>query len=96
MAASVIFTQSLIAEVAQHAPSLSFEAVNAAGSSASGVRSLVPGGGPVLDGLLLAYSISVDRVFYLLAACSAVSFIASWWMGWTDTRKKNAPEKPGE
>jgi nitrate/nitrite transporter NarK len=95
VAASVIFTQSLASELAQHAPSVSPSAASAAGGSAEAVRGLLPAGSPELEGLLLAYSNSVDRVFYLLVACSVVSFLAAWGMGWTDTRKKNKPEKGG-
>jgi hypothetical protein len=93
--ASVVFNQSLASEIAQHAPSVSPEAATAAGGSASGVRALLPEGSPELDGLLLAYSNSVDRIFYMLVACSVISFIASWGMGWTDTRKKNKPGPGG-
>ncbi|KAI1844483.1 hypothetical protein JX265_010022 [Neoarthrinium moseri] len=91
--ASVIFTQSLATELSKHAPSVTPEAASAAGGSASAVRALVPPGSPELDGLLLAYSNSVDRVFYLLVALSVVSFVAAWGMGWKDTRKKNQPGK---
>lgn len=91
--AAVIFTQSLAAELPKHAPSVTPEAASAAGGSASAVRALVPKGSPELEGLLLAYSNSIDRVFYMLAALSVVSFFAAFGMGWKDTRKKNGPPK---
>jgi hypothetical protein len=93
--ASVVFNQSLASEIAIHAPSVSPAAASAAGGSASAVRALLPEGSPELDGLLLAYSNSVDRIFYMLVACSLISFTASWGMGWKDTRKKAAPPKGG-
>lgn len=49
-------------------------------------------GSSELPGLLLAFSDSVDAVFYLLGSLAVVSFIAAWGMGWVDTRKK-APAK---
>ncbi|KAI0127436.1 major facilitator superfamily domain-containing protein [Xylariales sp. AK1849] len=91
--ASVIFTQSLGPELAQHAPSVTAEAASAAGGSASAVRALVPAGSPELEGLLLAYSNSIARVFYMLTALAVLSFFAAFGMGWKDTRKKNGPEK---
>lgn len=91
--ATTIFTQSLVSEVAVHAPSVPPAAALAAGGSASGVRALLPAGSPELDGLLLAFSNSVDRVFYLLVGCGVASFAAAWGMGWKDTRKKKEPEK---
>ncbi|KAI1852376.1 hypothetical protein JX266_002554 [Neoarthrinium moseri] len=90
---TVIFTQSLTSELAVHAPSVPPEAAHAAGASASAVRALVPPGSSELDGVLLAFSNSVDKVFYLLIATSLVGFVSAWGMGWVDTRKKKAPEK---
>lgn len=90
---SVIFTQSLAAELAQHAPSVTSAAASAAGGSAAAVRALLPAGSPELEGLLLAYSNSINRVFYMLAALSVVSFVAAWGMGWKDTRKKSVAAK---
>ncbi|KAK9772113.1 hypothetical protein SCAR479_11276 [Seiridium cardinale] len=86
--ASVIFTQSLAAELPRLAPSVTPAAASAAGGSASAVRGLLPEGSPELEGLLEAFSIGVDRVFYMLSALSVVSFIAAWGMGWKDTRKR--------
>lgn len=91
--ASVIFNQGLASELPILAPSVSPEDASNAGSSASAVRALVPEGSPELEGLLLAYSNSVDRVFYMLIACSVASFVASWFMGWNDTRKKSPQGK---
>jgi hypothetical protein len=90
---SVIFTQSLVSELAAHAPSVSSEAALAAGASADAVRALVPAGSPELDGVLLAFSNSISRVFYLLVACSLVGMISAFGMGWVNIKKKNAQDK---
>ncbi|KAF7516627.1 hypothetical protein G7054_g14076 [Neopestalotiopsis clavispora] len=91
--ASTIFNQSLAVELPKHAPSVSIEAATAAGSDSEAVRALLPDGSPELEGLLLSYSNSIDHVFILLAVCSIASFVAAFFMGWTDTRKKKGPSK---
>ncbi|KAK8001818.1 MFS multidrug transporter [Apiospora marii] len=94
VAAATVFTSSLAAEMAARAPSIPPEAVSAAGASASGVQALAPPGSPpaVLEAVLRAYADSLDRVFYLVAACAVVTFGAAWGVGWKDTRQK---EKTG-
>ncbi|KAK2601185.1 hypothetical protein N8I77_010653 [Diaporthe amygdali] len=89
---NAIFTQTLTRQVSVLAPSVSPEAALAVGGGAEAVRALLPPGSPELSGLLLAFSDSVNAVFYLLAALAGVSFIAAWGMGWVDTRKKAPPE----
>ncbi|ETS82216.1 hypothetical protein PFICI_07218 [Pestalotiopsis fici W106-1] len=89
---NAIFTQTLARQVSILAPSVSPEAALAAGGSAETVRALLPSGSPELGGLLLAYSKSVNAVFYMLLAVGGVCFAASWGMGWVDIRKK-APEE---
>ncbi|KAI8225127.1 Efflux pump mokI [Colletotrichum sp. SAR 10_77] len=85
---NVIFTQTLTRQFSILAPSVSPEAALAGGGSAEAVRSLLPAGSPELHGLLLAFSDSINAVFYLLVALGAVSFAASWGMGWVNVRKK--------
>lgn len=92
---NVIFTQTLTRRVSVLAPSVSPGAALAVGGGAEAVRSLLPPGSPELDGLLLAFSDSVNAVFYFLAALAVVSFTAAWGMGWVDVRKK-APAGNGE
>jgi hypothetical protein len=88
---NVIFTQSLTSEIRAHAPSVSLEAALAAGASPSAVRALVPAGSPELGGVLLAFSNSVDKVFYLIMACCLGGLLSALGMGWVDTRKKKTP-----
>lgn len=85
---NAIFTQTLARQVSVRAPSVSPEAVLTVGGSAEAVRALLPPGSPDLYGLLLAFSDSVNAVFYLLSALAVVSFTAAWGMGWVDIRKK--------
>ncbi|KAH6646197.1 putative MFS multidrug transporter [Truncatella angustata] len=89
---NTIFTQTLSREISVLAPSVSLEAALAAGGSAEAVRVLLPPGSPELEGLLLAYSKSVNAVFYLLVAVAVVCFAAAWGMGWVDIRKKASEE----
>ncbi|KAI1267016.1 putative MFS multidrug transporter [Xylariaceae sp. FL1019] len=91
---NVIFTHTLTKRASVLAPSVSPEAALAAGGGAEAVRALLPPGSPELDGLLLAFSDSVNAVFYLLAALGALSSAAAWGMGWKDIRKK-APAEIG-
>jgi hypothetical protein len=91
--ATTILTQSLAAQLAIHAPSVTPEAASAAGSSAEAVRALLPKGSPELEGLLLAYSIAIDNIFYMMTAFAIISFVAAFFMGWKDTRKKNPQGK---
>ncbi|KAK8067169.1 MFS multidrug transporter [Apiospora hydei] len=88
--AATIFTQSLEAEITVRAPSIPPAAVSAAGASGDGVQALVPPGSPpeLLGEVLLSYSNSVDRVFYLVAACAVITFVTAWGVGWKDTRQK--------
>jgi len=88
----VIFTQQLVKQIQAHAPSVKVDAALAAGASSSSLRALVPPGSPELQGVLLAFSNSVDKVFYLLMSLSLAGFVAAFGMGWVDTRKKNKPE----
>lgn len=89
--ATAIFDQALTTEIQTHAPSVEPAAALAAGASASAVRSLVPAGSSELAGVLLAFSNSINKVFYLCLACSAVACFSALGMGWIDTRKKRKP-----
>uniref|UniRef100_A0A0B7KJC0 Major facilitator superfamily (MFS) profile domain-containing protein n=1 Tax=Bionectria ochroleuca TaxID=29856 RepID=A0A0B7KJC0_BIOOC len=81
---NVIFLESLPTEIAKYAPDADAQAIINAG--ASGYRSIVSPAD--LDGILVAYSNSLGRVYYLGAAFGALCWFASWGMGWNDIRKK--------
>lgn len=89
---NAIFTRTLIRQVMVRAPSVDSKAVLSVGGSAEAVRALLPPGSPELYGLLLAFSESVNAVFYLLSALAVVSFTAAWGMGWVNIRKKSVAE----
>ena len=85
---STIFTNSLRNLIPQYAPGVDPQAIVDAG--AIGFRNLVKGDD--LNNVLVAYALSVDRVFYLVSAAAICCFIFGWGMGWKDIRKKAPPE----
>ncbi|KAH8645828.1 efflux pump protein [Xylariales sp. PMI_506] len=91
--ANTIFTQSLLSEIVIRAPSVSPQVALDAGSSASAVRALVPSGSTELYGVLEAFSISIDRVFYLMTAFGVLAFCFSWGMGWKNISKHKPTEE---
>ncbi|KAI8961510.1 putative MFS multidrug transporter [Daldinia sp. FL1419] len=91
--ANTIFQQTLQKQIMILVPSIDPALAMAAGGSAEAVRALAPPDSPELRGILLAFSKAFDTIAYLLIACAALSFVASWWMGWVDVRKKKEPEK---
>jgi hypothetical protein len=84
IAADTVFNESIVSQLAEHAPDVEVMAVIEAG--AAGFRDIVAPSD--IPGVLLAYSNSVDRTFYVPAAVAAVSFLTSFFMGWVDLRKK--------
>lgn len=53
--------------------------------------SVIAGDG--LDGSPKAYSIALDRIFYLCAGVAVTSWFFSWGMGWTDVREKKGKDE---
>ncbi|KAI0491189.1 major facilitator superfamily domain-containing protein [Xylaria cf. heliscus] len=90
---NTIFTQSLISETHRLVPSVNPADVLRAGGSAEAIRSLVPPGSPELAGLLRAFSNAFDTVCHFMVALAGISVIASFGMGWVDTRQKKPQEK---
>ncbi|KAI1379513.1 major facilitator superfamily domain-containing protein [Hypoxylon crocopeplum] len=89
---NTIFSTSLRTLLPQQAPNVDAQAVLAAG--ATRFRDVVDP--QYLPSVLIAYSKSIDRVFYLAAGAGVGGFIAAWGMGWQDIRKKSgsAPGQP--
>ncbi|KAI1616987.1 putative efflux pump antibiotic resistance protein [Exophiala viscosa] len=80
-----IFTTSLRDTIPKYAKGVNPEVVVAAG--ATGISKVVTD--PTeLARVLVAYSKSIDRVFYLAVACSCADFLTGWGMGWKDIRKE--------
>lgn len=84
------FSQSLRASIPKYAPGVDANTINSLG--ATDFRSAVPAS--ELPGVLRAYSVSVDHVFYLVCGSAAAAFLSAWGMGWKDIRKykPKAPE----
>ncbi|KAI0454546.1 major facilitator superfamily domain-containing protein [Xylaria acuta] len=89
---NTIFTQQLINETRRLVPSVNPADVLRAGGSAEAIRSLVPPGSPELAALIRVFSIAFDTVCYLMIALAGISVIASFGMGWIDTRQKKPQE----
>lgn len=81
---ATIFTQSLRKEIPIQDPSADAQAIIAAG--ATEFRKILNPN--ELGGILIAYAKSIDRVFYLLAALTAVSFFLGFGLGFKDIREK--------
>jgi hypothetical protein len=81
-----VFTNSLRSTIPTYSKGINAEAIIEAG--ATKIRAIVTNPDD-LAGVLVAYSKSIDRVFYLTVACSGVGFLFAWGMGWKDIRKKS-------
>ncbi|KAI1074270.1 MFS general substrate transporter [Whalleya microplaca] len=81
---NLILVENLKTQLPEHAPGVNPSTIVKAG--ATNFRSTVGSGD--LPGVLDAYSNSMNRVFYLVAALAAVSSIFIWGMGWKDLRKR--------
>lgn len=86
--ANVVYDQSLKSEIPKLAPSVTAAEALSAGGSASAVRNLLPEGSSELSGLLMAYSIGIDRVFYLCTAIAGAAFVVAWGLGWKNVKSK--------
>ncbi|OHW98068.1 MFS multidrug transporter [Colletotrichum incanum] len=88
-AAEVIFSEGLGNNLAKYAPAVDAKIILAAGGT--GFRTVVPKA--ELPGVLMAYSKSINEVFYLLIGLGGVTFGMAWGMGWVDIRKKKGEKK---
>jgi hypothetical protein len=79
---NVIFNSSLKSQLQDKALHTDVAAVIRAGDT--GFRAIVQPGD--LPGVLASYAVSVDRVFYFVAAVSTASIFVLWVMGWHDLR----------
>ncbi|RAL14434.1 MDR family MFS transporter [Aspergillus homomorphus CBS 101889] len=68
----------------KYAPNVSAQDVLIAG--ATGFRRVVSAAD--LGGVLVAYSKTIDRVFYLCAGCSCACLVVAWGMGWGNIRSE--------
>ncbi|KAM0708905.1 hypothetical protein Q7P35_002941 [Cladosporium inversicolor] len=86
---ATIFTQSLRKEIPIQDPGADARAIVAAG--ATEFRKILDPS--ELGGILTAYAKSIDRVFYLITALTAVSFFLAFGLGFKDIREKTEPPK---
>jgi arginine exporter protein ArgO len=89
---ATIFTQSLRKEIPIQEPGVDAQAIVAAG--ATEFRKILDPS--ALVGVLVAYAKSIDRVFYLITAFTAVSFFLAFGLGFKDIREKKAPKEEKE
>lgn len=85
----IIFSSSLRERLVRYAPGIDPQVVIAAG--AVGIRQVVPAAS--LPGVLLAYSESVNRVFYFGTGISGGALLAVFGMRWMSIKKKDPVEK---
>jgi hypothetical protein len=89
---NVIFAASLKSQLAEKVPNMKPQAIIQAG--ATGFRAIVAEND--LPAVLVAYSNSIDRAFYLIAGMAAACGIFVWGMGWHDVRKTSEVSKIDE
>lgn len=89
---ATIFTQSLRKLIPSNDPGANAQAIVAAG--ATEFRKILNPG--EIGGILIAYAKSIDRVFYLITALSAVSFFLAFGLGFKDIREKKEPKAEKE
>ena len=89
---ATIFTQSLRKEIPIQDPTADAQAIIAAG--ATEFRKILDPS--ELGGILVAYAKSIDRVFYLLTAFTAVSFFLAFGLGFKDIREKKEPKEEND
>jgi len=89
---TTIFTQSLRQQIPIQDPQVDAQAIIAAG--ATEFRKILNPSD--LGGVLIAYAKSIDRVFYLITAFTAVSFFLAFGLGFKDIREKKVPKEEKE
>ena len=90
--AQTIFSRGLVEGLKKFAPTVDAQSVIVAGASA--FRQVVQP--EQLEGVLQAYSLGIDRIFYLAAAGSVATFVFCWGMGWYSVKKKDVDGQESE
>ncbi|KAI9640536.1 hypothetical protein NHQ30_010834 [Ciborinia camelliae] len=83
--AEIVFNRGLGHALPRYAPGLSLDQVTALG--VSGIRSIIPQ--TSAEGVISAYVIAIQNVFYLVAGTAAAAFIFSAGLGWKSVKKAN-------
>lgn len=89
--AETILSNQLRLNIPKYAPSVSAASIIAAGGSGPAVRAAVGDNPAGLIGTLVAYSKSIDAVYWFAAGAAGLMFFVSFGMGWKDIRKKEKP-----
>lgn len=91
--AQTIFTSGLRELIPKYAPGVSAQKVIQAG--ATGVWATITDPTELAQ-VLIAYNISIRRIYYVAIGFTGACFIISWFLGWKDIRKKPAPKAGAE
>lgn len=84
--AAVIFNGSLKNLLTQYSPSIDAQIVISAGATA--FRGAIPTA--QVANVVMAYSKSLDCVFYLVSGAAVMVFVFSWGTGWENIKKENS------
>jgi hypothetical protein len=85
---STAFSAGLNSALKKYAPEVSPAAVATAG--ATGFRAILPTDS--IAGVIKAYQIGVQHVFYLSCGCAAMVFVMAWGLGWKSVKKAKVVE----
>lgn len=88
--AALVFSSGLSDGIKKYAPSVHVDKVVVAG--ATGFREVVAKN--EVQGVVKAYSLGVDHVFYLAVGAAAIMFVLSLGMGWHPISKKEGAANP--
>ncbi|EED24622.1 efflux pump antibiotic resistance protein, putative [Talaromyces stipitatus ATCC 10500] len=81
---------SLLQNGFRYAPGVFADTVSSIG--VSGIRTMIPQAS--VKGVIMAYVIAVQEVFYIVAGTAAAALVFSWELGWKSVQKaKNRPSK---
>lgn len=81
--AETVLDAGLETELSTYAPGISAKEVTSAGIS--GIRTVIPQAS--VEGVIVAYNIAINHVFYMVAGTAAAAFICSWGLGWKSIKK---------
>lgn len=86
--AETVFGIGLGNALPKYAPGVSVDEISSIG--VSGIRSMTPQAS--VEGVIIAYIIAIQHVFYIVAGTATAAFIFSWALGWKSVKKvKDAP-----
>lgn len=88
--AQTLFTNGLRSELAAYVPSVDLRTIVVTGVIS--IRNEMVDKNQ-LQGFLVAFTKSLNLVFYLTASAGACSFVFAWGMGWRDIRSKKNTSK---